>query len=434
MRGHIAKKSDRYYPVISMKDPGTGKWKRKWLSGYRTKREAEKARAEAVTQANNGWLLIPSRETIAQLFDNYLNTTGALRVRPITLQSYKSMVQNHLIPKLGAKLVSALTPDDLNFIMAGMKENGISVTTTRYLLRIIHRVLNDAVRKGKLIRNVAALADPPPAKKAEFSIWNEQELDVFLTAAAQYGKLYELFAILALIGLRVSEGIGLQWHDMDLNSDQPACHIRRTAYKIKGGQWRYEEPKTPRSRRKVELPRALALLLRRWLEQQEAKADWSGRELQETDFIFAREDGTLPDRHYASKVFQRIIKQAELPRIRLQDLRHTAATLLRKNGRSIEEISKMLGHANEAITVTIYSHWKGESRAVADTMDLILEKAEKNRSTGAFIRNSLEEGEGVESRPYRSRTCDTLIKSQVDNFPIFRVFSKLKSAQNLFSF
>ena len=58
MRGHIATKNGRYYPVISIKDPGSGKWKRKWLSGYRTKREAEKARAEAVVQVNNGWITI----------------------------------------------------------------------------------------------------------------------------------------------------------------------------------------------------------------------------------------------------------------------------------------------------------------------------------------------------------------------------------------
>ena len=292
-----------------------------------------------------------------------------------------------------------------------MIKNGKSITTTRYLLRIIHRVLNDAVRKGKLARNVADLADPPPARKAENSVWNEQQLDVFLTAAAQWGRLYELFATLALTGLRVSEGLGLQWRDVDLNTDQPACFVRRAVYKV-AGKWRCEEPKTPRSRRKVELTQALSLLLRRWLERQEAVTDWSGRKLLDNDFVFAREDGTLPDRHYVSKIFQHIIGQARLPRIRLHDLRHTVATLLRKNGRSIEEISKMLGHANEAITVTIYSHWKGESRAAADTMDSILESAEKKRNAGALVRNSLEEGRGIESRPYRSRTCDTLIKSQ----------------------
>ena len=100
--------------MISIKDPGTGKWKRKWLSGHKTKREAEKARAEAVTQANKGWLTLPSRETVAELFRTYFNTTGANRVRPVTLQSYRSMIENHLLPRLGAKQACTLTKDDLN--------------------------------------------------------------------------------------------------------------------------------------------------------------------------------------------------------------------------------------------------------------------------------------------------------------------------------
>ena len=61
------------------------------------------------------------------------------------------------------------------------------------------------------------------------------------------------------------------------------------------------------------------------------------------------------------------------------------------------------------MTLTVYSHWEGESRAAADTFDTILENISKQRD----VRKMLEEGEGVERRPYRSRTCDTLIKSQV---------------------
>ena len=207
MRGHIAIKNGRYYPVISIKDPATGKWKRKWLSGHKTKREAEKARAEAVTQANNGWLTTPSRETVAGLFRNYFNSTGANRVRPITLQSYKSMIENHLISRVGAKPASALTPDDLNFIIAEMGKAGISVTTIRYVLRIIHRVLEDAVRKGKLSRNVADLVDPPPEEDAEGEVWDENEFDLFLTAAANC-EYYEYFATLALTGARRGEALG----------------------------------------------------------------------------------------------------------------------------------------------------------------------------------------------------------------------------------
>jgi len=411
MRGHIAEKNGRYYPVISMKDPGTGKWKRKWLTGNKTKRKAERALAEAVAEVNKGMFIISSRETVAELCRNYLNTTAPNRIRAITLQSYCQMLENHLIPRIGAKSATMFTPDDLNLAMAYMLKAGKSVTTTRYLFRIVHSVLGDAVRKGKLVRNIADLADPPPAKKAETEIWNMTELDHFLTAASN-SEFYALLATIALTGVRRGEALGIKWRDMDLNSVSPNFTVRRSVYKL-NNKWQFENPKTERSRRVVALPLALAMLLRHFRERQEANAEYFGREFSEDDFIFVRDDGKLPNPRYVSKIFRRIVQKAGLKRIRLHDLRHTYATLQRKAGQPIEVISRALGHASEMVTLTIYNHWEGELRATADTMDLMLEKSAQNPDEGNLVRNSLEEGDGVERRPCRSRTCDTLIKSQV---------------------
>ncbi len=411
MRGHIAEKNGRYYPVISIKDPGTGKWRRKWLSGNKTKRKAERTLAEAVAQVNKGILLIPSRETVAELCRNYLTVTAPNRIKSITLQSYWQILENHVIPKVGAKPAMALTPDDLNGIMADAIKANKSVTTVRYLHRIIHRVLDDAVKKGKLARNVADLADPPAAKKAETEVWDIEELDHFLTAATK-SDLYELFATLALTGMRRGEGLGIRWRDIDLNIASPKVSICRTAYKLRN-EWRFEEPKTKRSRRVIALPISLAMLLQQSRERQEANAQWYGRRLSEDDSVFAREDGTLPDPRYVSKVFRRIVRNTGLKPIRLHDLRHTYATLQRKAGQPIEVISRVLGHASEMVTLTVYNHWEGDLRAPADTMDLMLEKASQKQDKKPLVRNPLEDDEGSECRPYRSRTCDTLIKSQV---------------------
>ena len=353
MRGHIAEKNGRYYPVISIKDPGTGKWRRKWLSGNETKRKAERALAEAVAQVNKGMLLIPSRETVAELCHNYLTTTAPNRVRPITLQSYRQMLENHVISRVGAKPAITLTPDDLNGIMADIVKANKSVTTARYLYRIVHRVLDDAVRKGKLARNIADLADPPAAKKAETEVWDMDELDLFLTAAAKSNH-YELFATLALTGMRRGEALGIKWRDMDLNIASPKVSISRTVYKLGKDDWRFEEPKTKRSRRVVALPISLALLLQQLRERQEANAQWYGRRLWEDDSVFAREDGTLPDPRYVSKVFKRVVQNTGLKPIRLHDLRHTHTTLMLKAGIHPKIVSERLGHSNIGITLDTY--------------------------------------------------------------------------------
>ena len=113
---------------------------------------------------------------------------------------------------------------------------------------------------------------------------------------------------MALTGTRRGETLGVKWNDMDLNNASPSLSLHRTAYKIKK-EWRYEEPKTKRSRRIVALPLSLAMLLRHWRERQEANAEYFGWQLSGNDFVFNRENGTLPDPHWVTKVFNQIVEE-----------------------------------------------------------------------------------------------------------------------------
>lgn len=50
------------------------------------------------------------------------------------------------------------------------------------------------------------------------------------------------------------------------------------------------------------------------------------------------------------------IKKAGLRRIRLHDLRHTAASLMLADGVPVKVVSEVLGHASPTITLSIYAH------------------------------------------------------------------------------
>jgi integrase len=45
-----------------------------------------------------------------------------------------------------------------------------------------------------------------------------------------------------------------------------------------------------------------------------------------------------------------------VPRIRFHDLRHTHATILLRQGRSVKEVSQRLGHSGVTITLQTYAH------------------------------------------------------------------------------
>ena len=54
MRGSIVKKGARWYVVIEDRNPETGRRKRRWHSGYRTKREAQAACNELLASLQRG--------------------------------------------------------------------------------------------------------------------------------------------------------------------------------------------------------------------------------------------------------------------------------------------------------------------------------------------------------------------------------------------
>ena len=55
-------------------------------------------------------------------------------------------------------------------------------------------------------------------------------------------------------------------------------------------------------------------------------------------------------------IHNRILRRANLPAIRVHDLRHTAATLALMQNLNPKGVSEMLGHSTVSITLNIYAH------------------------------------------------------------------------------
>ena len=59
---------------------------------------------------------------------------------------------------------------------------------------------------------------------------------------------------------------------------------------------------------------------------------------------------------YLAREFKRLLSEAGLPRMRLYDLRHTAATLALAAGVPAKVVSEQFGHASSAFTLDVYAH------------------------------------------------------------------------------
>ena len=111
--------------------------------------------------------------------------------------------------------------------------------------------------------------------------------------------------------------------------------------------------------RVVELDQRTVTMLRTWRKAQ-AKARLAlGVDYEDHGLVFPRPDGLPFHPEAFSKTFDRRVRQAEfadLPTIRLHDLRHTWATLALEAGVDVAVASKRLGHSSPVITWQTYQH------------------------------------------------------------------------------
>jgi hypothetical protein len=77
MRGHIRERSPGHFAiVIDVRDPATGKRKRRWHSFKGTRRQAQVRAAELIATAQGGGAVDPQRLTVAEFLDLISLTTS----------------------------------------------------------------------------------------------------------------------------------------------------------------------------------------------------------------------------------------------------------------------------------------------------------------------------------------------------------------------
>ena len=73
--------------------------------------------------------------------------------------------------------------------------------------------------------------------------------------------------------------------------------------------------------------------------------------------VFPNMKGKIRRADSVTRSFRRLLRKAGLPaEVRFHDLRHTAGSLALRQGMPLHAVSKMLGHADPAMTLRRYAH------------------------------------------------------------------------------
>lgn len=239
--------------------------------------------------------------------------------------------------------------------------------------RVISKILATAVKWGLLEKNVAMRADPPKVPHREISYLNEQEVRQMLTLLEKEPIQYQtMITLLVYTGIRRGELCGLEWKDIDFESQ--VMHVVRSAQYIGNKTMITKEPKTKSGIRHFSLSIHACILLKkykRWQLEQKLNA---GDRWEESDRLFTSWNGKPIHPDTVTDWFSKFIKRSGLPYVTLHSLRHTNATLMIAEGTDVCTVSRRLGHANTATTLNIYAHaLKSKDREAANTLDNVLE-------------------------------------------------------------
>jgi len=222
-------------------------------------KRAWKELQELLVKLRNGEPVVKGRLKLADFVADEWLPAARLQVTERTVRSYESILNRHVLPAIGHKQLKNITPSDLERLYAGMAEKGLSGSTRLHVHRVIHLVLTDAVRRGRLASNPASRERMRAPRKEAFTIRPPTPKEVArLVEVASETRIGVLVKVLALTGLRLGEALGLRWQDVDL--DAGVLYVRQT--RKQGESVPYGLPKTERSRRVVDLSPGLVEALR----------------------------------------------------------------------------------------------------------------------------------------------------------------------------
>ena len=179
MKGHIRERSPgRWAIILDVRDPATGKRRRRWHSFAGNKRQAQVEAARLISELQDGAAVDPSRMTVAAFLGQWLEHIKP-QVAPRTHERYAEIVRAYLVPALGGVMLSKLQPMAISTAYAtaltsGRRKGagGLSPRSVHHIHRVLKQALTQAVRWRLLSRNPADHADPPRVERSEMKVWD----------------------------------------------------------------------------------------------------------------------------------------------------------------------------------------------------------------------------------------------------------------------
>ena len=355
----VRKQRDKWVVRVDGIDTGTGQHRPRQLGTFNSQRSALAAARSTRAEDRS-----TERGTVSWLVRRYV--AGRTDITLKSREQYEWAIP-HIENGLGAIQLSLLDRDDVATWISNLAEGGkLSRRGVEICRNVLRASLREAVDEGLIPRSPAARVGLPrtvakPERVKETQAWTAAEVDRFLDASASH-RWAVAFRVGVLYGLRRSEILALRWDDLDtevgtLRIDESLVATRT------GAAW--SNAKNERSRRIIPLDEETLREFARRRAAQAAERLAAGELWEDEDLIITTRVGRLVLPRSLDRALERIVADAELPRLTSHGLRHTAATHMVQGATDLGElraIADLLGHSPEMLMNT-YAHALPQSQS-----------------------------------------------------------------------
>lgn len=326
-----------------------------------TKKQADAFMRKVQREAEDGTLVGPGASlTVGEVCKRYIADAERREARGeislLHVIKISRFIRLHIAPTIGAvvfKDIRAADVDKLHHhLSAKMQPHcarqvlGFLATVEKFANR--HRYcLTNPVRAA-----LSGIRAAPQPRIREFTLDEasavlrtvlEKRENRRIRHAAMFGCLVHMSAC---CGLRIGEMLALPWGNVDL--DRAILKVRHSLnalLEIKG-------PKSEAGNRDVPMPDHLVSMLRAWRDKHAKPNDW--------DLVFTTTAGKKVFNRNVHRAWQDLLRDAgvlvEGDPHHFHALRHFAGSWWLHNGLAVADVSRLMGHANPAITMGIYAH------------------------------------------------------------------------------
>lgn len=247
-------------------------------------------------------------------------------MKPATISGWNDALKAWLLPSIGSLPLSEVTNKTARELVEKMSVAGLSQKTIVNYFQVVRMVVASAVNEeGDQIyprnwnRDFIGLPIIQRDKQSRPTI-TQAELEPLVGNTKKHQHRV-LFALLPGTGLRIGEALGLRVEN--LSADRRVIQVKQSAWR-----GRVQEPKTLSAFRVVDVPEALAKILREYVAER-------------TGFVFSTRQG----KPLRTENIRRRLRQAAGRTVGFHVFRRYRAAVLRKARVPEDLIQLWLGHA-----------------------------------------------------------------------------------------